>query len=224
MIDIFIDESGNLGKRERFFVISVIRFKSDADYKKWKNLAKGVVKNASRLKEIKSSVMSYASKKRILQMIERKSIGFNVWLGIIDTNHKHYVKHFITGDHSKELAFNYTLKNLFERYLARKIQKKYLVVCADQRNTKTGSKYSLGEYLTVELIHNDSIQLQSVSVQYCDSKDDYGVQLADLVANIAYTKFEYNQSRHLFDTYVKPNVLGEFRYPEFDGEKSEKSP
>ena len=215
MADIFIDESGNLGKGERFFVISVVQFESDLDYKKWKNLAKSIIKNEDGIEEIKSSAMSYDSKKKVLQRIKEKDIKFTVWLGVIDTNNRYYVERFIEEDNSKELAFNYTLKSLFERNIAKTIQKSRIVVCVDQRSTKTGSKYSLEDYLNAEFIHNSSIGLQSISIQYCDSKSNYGVQLSDLVANIVYTKFEYDQSKHLFEAYIKPKVLGELRYPQF---------
>ncbi len=214
MTDIFIDESGNLGKGEQFFIIAAVQFESDDDYKKWKNLAKRVIKNKNNLREIKSSAMDYDSKKEILQQIKKRNIRFTVWLGIIDTNHKRYKERFILKNNSKELAFNYTLKKMFERCIAKNIQKRHIVVCVDQRNTKTGSRYSLKDYLNVEFIHNQSITLQSVSIEYCDSKRSYGVQLSDLVANITYTKFEYNKSNHLFETYIKPKILGECSYPE----------
>ena len=55
-------------------------------------------------------------------------------------------------------------------------------------------------------------------------KRNYGVQLSDLVANITYTKFEYNTSNHLFETYIKPKILGECSYPEVAVIKNEKDP
>lgn len=215
MIDVFIDESGNLGKGDRFFIISAIQFESGHGYEKWQRLAKKVIKNTDTLKEIKSSAMSYNLKKKVLQQIEKADIRFRVWLGVIDTDHDHYKKRFISDDNSKELAFNYALNHLFGKNIAKIIQKRSISICLDQRSTKTDSKHSLEDYLNAEFLHDRSITVQNISIQYCDSKNNYGVQLSDLVANITYTRFEYNRSRHLFSTYIQPKILGKYNYPQY---------
>ncbi len=214
MTDIFIDESGNLGKGERFFIISVIQFNSDNDYKKWKRVARKIIKNKKHLKEIKSSSMDYTLKREVLEQARKQDIKFKVWLGIIDTDHDYYKQKFIMQDNSKELAFNYTLKKLFKETIAKEIQKEVAIVYVDQRNTKTGSRYSLGDYLNAEILHDPDVPLQKIIIYYQDSKNNYGIQLSDLIANITYTKLEHNKSKYLFKKYVSPRLSGKCKYPE----------
>ena len=217
MKEVFIDESGNLGKGERFFVIAVVCFDSDTDYKKWKRVAKKFIKKEDCLRnagEIKSFSMDYSLKKKVFEQIEKRNIGFRVWIGVIDTNHAHYRERFILQDNSKELAFNYTLKRLFEELIAKEVQEEVINIYVDQRNTKTGSRYSLREYLNAEFLHDPTIPLQRTFLYYQDSKNNYGIQLSDLIANIVYTKLEYNKSSYLFEKYVKSKLLGKCEYPE----------
>ncbi|MDD9868201.1 MAG: DUF3800 domain-containing protein [Candidatus Campbellbacteria bacterium] len=213
---LYIDESGNLGRGGRYFVFPVIYFSSRRHYKSWKNLAKKVIKNNSTLKtlgEIKGSDMNYALKKRILSEIDSKGIDFNIWLGIIDTAAQYYKEKYINSDSIKELAFNYTLNRLFQEKITRKISTKSVEVCIDNRNLKTGSKYSLEEYINVESIHNDNHCCESILVKYKNSKKCYGIQLADLIANIVFTKYEYNGSVGLYKNYIKPKILDVWEYP-----------
>ena len=209
----FIDESGNLGKREKFFVITVIEFNSSADRKKWKKIAY-TVKKSKGMDEIKANNMTYELKKEVMKEIVQRDIRYKVWLGVIDTDHEKYVQTYIQKNNSKELAYNYTLGKLFEEKIGKQITEKEISIYSDQRSTRTGSTYFCAGYLQMLLLNNPEIIVQTTQFTYKNSKDSYGIQLADLIANIAFTNFEYGKSKSLFETYIQPNLYEICTYPD----------
>ena len=174
-----------MGKSGRFLVFPVVYFNSKQEYKKWTRLAKKYTQSNKYLQkrgEIKCSSMRYEEKKELFIALHKRNVDFKIWCGVIDTNHEHYVERFISGRNPKELSFNYVLNQLFQRYIAKTIVSQTVKMYIDNRNLKTGSLYTLEGYINVESMHNKNHRCERVDVRYRDSKDCYGIQLADLIA------------------------------------------
>ena len=218
---LYIDESGNLGKGDRYFIITVVRFKTKADYRKWKIIVKKFLDKYPFLvarkdkQEIKGYKMLYKIRKEIMNAIQ--GIDFDIYYAVIDTNHPHYKNKFIQTSASKEIPFNYTLGKLFNRYIAKHINVEKVFINIDERRVKTGAKHNLAEYLSVLAIDNKDYRCNEVQMRYCDSTTVYGVQLADFISNTLYQFYESEKKKNkfLYNKYIKPRVKGrQVRYPE----------
>ena len=229
---LYIDESGNLGRGDRYFVITVVRFRTKAGYRKWRNVAymflnkyPFLTTTTKKKREVKGYNMPDPIREEIMEAIQ--GIDFDIYYAVIDTNHPHYKNKFIQTNASeedeeeipsKEIAFNYTLGKLFDRYIAKHINTEKIFINIDQRSVKTGAKHDLTGYLNHLSKGNEKHSCNEVKVHYCDSATESGIQLADLISNTLYQFYESGKKKNksLYSKYIKPRVKGRrVRYPEF---------
>lgn len=218
---LYIDESGNLGKGDRYFVITVIRFKTKVDYRKWTQVANMFFNQYSFLKksnnskpEIKGYKIPYHIRKQLLRLTQ--DIHFDIYYGFIDTDHPHYRRSFIEKRYiSKEVPFNYTLNKLFQRHIVKQINAKKIVMNIDERTVKTGQKHDLNGKINAEIIDNRKYhQCEEVVVYYHKSENVIGIQLADVIGYTLYQVYEYGKDKGVYYEYIKPKVKGMVIYPE----------
>ena len=204
---LFIDESGNPGMEGRFFVIGVVSFQGNEDYKKLSHIIQRTIKNDITLRiegEMKGFYMDYELKKEVLEAVRRNNIRFNAWFVIIDTDDDQYINNFINN--KKDPIFNEALNYLFQHRIADIIQSNDINLEIDNQNFNSKSIIIFDKYLNHESIVNKAHQCNSVVVNYHDSKDSYGVQFADLLSNIIYQRYEKNKCISLFNRYILPHV------------------
>ena len=218
---LYIDESGNLGRGDRYFVITVVRFKTKADYRKWQDVVKDfldtypfLTKNTKHKREMKGYKMPYRVRKMLLLALQ--NINVDVYYGVIDTNHPHYKSNFIQkGYVSKEIPFNYTLNKLFQKHIAQHINATKMVINMDERTVRTGQKHDLECYINVATIDNTNHQCNEVIVRYHDSARVHGIQLADFIGSTIYRFYELSRNKNLYHKYISSKIKGKVMYPDF---------
>ncbi|HET7657831.1 MAG TPA: DUF3800 domain-containing protein [Bacillales bacterium] len=194
----FIDESGSIPKhcskryKHRYFVIGFVHTQ---DPKKLKNTYKRALKhlrkyfpdhflNCDDPNEMKGSecppFMKYYILEKLITLTDIK-IGHMV----VDTwNIKDVFRLY------PDRSFNYLVKLMIEHFPISDLDKKQMIIRIDNRNSAIPSLKSLEEYLFKELVLNKGY-LDEVKVDYLDSKHNYNIQIADVVANTVYQHYRY---------------------------------
>ena len=225
---LFIDESGQLGGKEHYFVVMLLLI-TEESYKKWVKLSETLLNQLNRLRdvgkcqrieEIKAYYLSPAEKQMILNKILKVGIRFSLFAGVIDKSHPHFIEKFggegnNTGN-QKELAVNYILgKLLTTPNLLTKLTPfpSIIDISMDWRYPKIFRCKSLQSYLNEKVLANTNPDL-AYKINYQDSKKCKGVQLADFFANIVFAKCQYNRSQHLYKT-IQNNIVSFHKYPNF---------
>lgn len=124
-----------------------------------------------------------------------KVADFNISYLVIDKNNIN--KNFFS---KKNIYFNYMiylmLENIFKYYLESEI---YIRI--DNRNIKITAEDSLEEYLNIELIKNN-FHDKNIHVRYDDSEKNRYLQIADLIANALFSKFNFNKT-YFYDQILR---------------------
>ena len=103
-----------------------------------------------------------------------------------------YIKLFnasvdVKFDKNKARVFNYLLKLfLIHEISLKNIENDNLNLQIDERNVKTQAKYSLEDYLNIELGFTNLID-KTIQVTYFDSSNNKFIQVADVFSNIFYS-------------------------------------
>lgn len=209
MINLFIDESGTMTTKysnsHKYFVIAIVQINDDIllkhSFKKAINkFKKDILKYDTnqtifqkindnyKFKEFKGSSLPFNLKVNILKFLYYKN-SFNVFYIVIN-NEK--VKSSYYDNTAR--AFNYILnKELTYLIKSNKLNMEEISLHIDQRNTSTKTTYFLQEYLNTELFFEFFYNF-NIKVQYYDSKNKIGIQVADLFANMLYSVL-YNKKR-----------------------------
>lgn len=188
IMQIFIDESGNLGKKGRFFVIAAL---APDNPNRIKNIIKKCCLRFGKpdvLDEIKGEVLTFPRKQEILQKLNKK-----------DDLRRHYVvadkKHIdpkLLKDNN--LCFNYLASFLFKPIL--KGTNEDVEVIIDNRSVKVASKNSLQDYIKLKALTEWDFK-REILFAYTDSKNSKNLQAIHLIANVVYGKYTYN-TEHLY--------------------------
>lgn len=217
---VFIDESGDLGTGGRFFIISCVVLSEELN-RRWEKIARDYIRKYNKkkpkqkkIKEIKASNLSYKRKLEIVDRFFKGQEGLSIFLGIIDKKHKHFQNTFFGKQRENtELAFNYLIGKILDKGIADKFSdvKEWNLVI-DERNVAIQGRNSLQDYLNINRLFPETKGFR-VRTLYYDSKNLKGIQLADLIANIAFSKFEYKRSEGLFHK-ISGNIENQYKYPE----------
>ena len=211
---LIFDESGNLGKDGRYFVIACI---DTENVKELHNIMKRKIEIA-RLKfptmkthtnEIKASEAFPCVKYHLLECIAKK----NVKISYIVADLK-YVEARLLED--KNIFYNYIEVMLIKDLIGSNDFNRKINIISDSKTTKVTSADSFATYLKTKINYEMNIAVE-LNVKYLDSnaKNAYIVQAADYVANAIYAKYEYG--RTLYFDVLKNNfkVVEEFPRDKF---------
>lgn len=91
---------------------------------------------------------------------------------------------------SSSRSFNFLIKLIILNTRLSITEKEKLVLNIDNRNIAIPSLKELEGYLGAELILGES-KTKDIKVQYFDSQNSYGIQIADIFANLIYQRFRY---------------------------------
>lgn len=190
---LIFDESGNMGKNGRYFIISCIETNHPKEIhnimKKKLLQAKCKFPNAPFSGcELKASNAYPCIKYHILECLCNKSIDISyITIDLLHTSSS------LLRDNN--LLYNYACKLLINNLIDNSISGKNLNIWFDNHTVKVHSKNSFSDYIKLELIYNRNINA-SIAVEYINSNanDAYVIQAADYVANAIYTKYEYGNS------------------------------
>lgn len=187
---LIFDESGNLGKSGRYFVIACV---DTNNAKALHNIMKRKLKMADNLfpgikkdhaHEIKAKDAYPCVKYHIIESIVSKELTISYI--VIDLKH---VEERLLKD--KNILYNFATKILISRLITKKDEHSTVNIIFDNKTTKIASKNSLQEYIIAHLLYEENLDIK-IHFEYKDSDagDAFIVQAADYVANAIYTKFE----------------------------------
>lgn len=202
-VTVFVDESGIIAKhlsaKTNCFIITLL-FVEDENIGYLKNHFKKyrlqIAKKKAELwdeltstKEIKGSSVSEADKHSIYSKLFT-TCGDKFELGIIKLDNQFTTERFRSNS---SRAFNYLIKLYLQRAFTRSPLYKdldKLSFIIDERNVASESKFTLQEYLNIELNLTEHFCNDDISVHYYDSKKFILLQMADFISNTCYRKWQ----------------------------------
>ncbi len=201
MLKIYVDESGDLGRRGRYFVIGAF---CTEDGKRIRNVIK---KHCAKygIEELKNFGMSFAHKQEIALKFSKLNDHKIAYVCVDKTK--------IQSTHLRDdqnLLFNYAFSYLAQKLIANEQQDIKIVI--DNRNQKVGSKNSLGEYIRIKA-YTEWGFAYNIQTEYLDSKADRLIQAADFVAGNCYQRYHHNKS-HIYNI-LKPSISIKFPNSQF---------
>ena len=225
---VFVDESGIIpkhkSKKTNYFIITLLFVREENiaivknSFKKYRlQIAKRKQELYDELvnnKEIKGSSMSENEKNIIYDKLIQKC-GDKFELGIIILNNHKATAKFRSNS---SRAFNFLIKMYMQNVFVKSqlfIDLDKLTFIIDERNVATESKFTLQEYLNIELNLTEHYCNDEIEVHYYDSKKFILLQMADFISNTFYRKwqkhFKVNGNIRLL---LKQTVSGDvFKFP-----------
>ena len=190
-MQVYLDESGNLGRRGRFFVICALMPENP---KRIKNIIKGWIAELRKtnniiLDELKSSFLKFPEKQKILQKLAKKD---DFHCSYVVGDKKHIDPNLLKVNN---VCFNYLASHLFKPIL--KGTNEDVQVIIDNRSVKVSSKNSLKDYIKLEGLTKWGFN-KKITFEYKDSRDSKNLQAVDLIANVVYGRYTYNK-KHLYN-------------------------
>lgn len=212
---IIFDESGNLGKSGRYFVIACIDTKN---CKALHNIIKRKLKIADskfpdmkngHAHEIKAKDAYPCVKYHILECIKSKDLSISYI--VVDLEH---VKPSLLND--KNILYNFVMKILLDRIITNRDKGTKINILCDNKTTKITSKNSFEDYIKIHFNYEKDYDID-LNVRYIDSDagDAFVIQAADYVANAIYVNYEYNHGIYKGVLDEKLNVVEHFPYEKF---------
>ncbi len=217
-IYMYLDESGSIHKNSKtkyfavggYFTFAHDKLKIISKYKKI-NYEMKQNKNLSLDQEIKSYHMKDAEKINIFDNIQ----DMDTFFGCAKVFDKQAMKKEIIYSN---IFFNYAVKLLIKdcvipllnlELLANEVE---FIVSIDNRNIRVGELNNLETYLKTEFC----LENFNFKITYYDSKNHYGIQLADLVVN---TFYNYYKNKNIVKAVVPHLKSKNFRISLFPGDK-----
>lgn len=186
----YLDESGNLGRSGRFFVICALMPENP---KRIKNIIKGCIANFRKrniiLDELKSPFLTFPLKQKILQKLAKKD---DFHCSYVVGDKKHIDPNLLKVNN---VCFNYLASHLFKPIL--KGTNEDVQVIIDNRSVKVASKNSLKDYIKLEALTKWGFN-KKITFRYKDSRDVKNLQAVHLIANVVYGRYTYN-TKHLYN-------------------------
>lgn len=215
-INLFIDESGNLGSQGRYFLICALEVQEK------------VIKTLSR--RVSRLINSFKKEKLIPKDTELKGWSINEedrFILITKILSKDIKVRYIVLDKEKAtlLLKKCDDKNACYNYLVQLIVKKLIMthkelekinLYLDNRSVKIGNRLSLKPYLYNKLILEQLEKTKNVKriefeINYMESKSCYLIQCADIISNSLYKK--YNSDNNMFYKKIKSYINFESKFP-----------
>lgn len=191
---IYIDESGNLGKDGRFFVIAALM---PSNSKRIKNLVRhAFVKYCSvnRLltDELKGSLLTFPQRQDFLKRLCNKD---DFRCSYIVADKKHLLPRILQD---KNICYNYLTSHLLKPLLRSASEDVHIIF--DNHTIKVASINSLADYIKIEAYSKWGFT-HNLTITYQDSKSHLNLQAVDMLANTIYGKYHYRK-QHLYNLLV----------------------
>ena len=177
----FVDESGDLGAKGKYFAIVLL---APQNGKRISNfMKKFCVKN--NLNEVKGSNLSFPQKQDIISKLCRAN-DYTVSYIVAD---KENIDTKIFED--KNLCYNYLFSFLVRKTI--KSTSDDITIMLDNHSTKVKSINSLSDYIKIKAYTQWNYR-QNLNICYVNSKDSKIVQATDVIANAVYAKYTYGKT------------------------------
>jgi len=198
MITVFVDESGDLGKRGRYFVIAMLvprRGKRISNFMK-----RFCLKN--KLQEVKAAQLSFPQKQKIFDRLTSAN-DYTISYIVADKHNIDNKKLF----EDKNLCYNYLFSFLIKKTI--KSTREDISILLDNHSTKVKSINSLCDYIKIKAFTQWNYQ-NNLHINYTNSKDSKVVQAADVVANAIYANYAYGK-KHFYNMLT---ISESIKFPE----------
>jgi len=193
----FVDESGDLGTKGRYFVITLLA------PQKSKRISNFMRKFCARnsLQEVKASQLSFPQKQFI----------FNKLCSANDYTISYIVADKLNIDNKKiledkNLCYNYLFSFLVKKTV--KSTQEDITLLLDNHSTKVKSINSLADYIKIKAFTQWGFT-HDLNISYVDSKNSKIVQSTDVISNAIYAKYTYGKDHF----YSKLTVSESIKFP-----------
>lgn len=197
MLKVFIDESGDLGQNEGYFIIAMLLAH---DSKRIKNFTKAFCAKNS-LDEVHSYDLTFPQKQFLINQLVKQQ-DYSVSYIIVD-------KMMLTSQQlykSNNLIFNFLFSFLIRDVIRANTDD--ILAFLDNRTQKVASVNSLKDYITIKA-NFEWGYTKNLTIEYKDSKNCKPIQIADLVANAIRRKYVNGND----DFYSRLNIVKSIRFP-----------
>lgn len=174
----FVDESGDLGTKGKYFAIVLL---APQNNKRISNFMRKFCV-ANQLEEVKASNLNFTQKQEVL-------------LKLCSAND--YTVSYIVADkenidarifHDKNLCYNYLFSFLVRKTI--RSTQEDITIMLDNHSTKVKSINSLADYIKIKAYTQWNFKY-NLNICYVDSRASKIVQATDVVANAIYAKYTY---------------------------------
>lgn len=182
MKSLFVDESGNLGTKDRYFVLAMLAPQRS------KRIINFMRKFCARhnLTEIKASKLSVPRKQEIFNKLCSAN-DYVISYIVVDKWHIDNKKLF----EDKNVLYNYLFSFLVKKTIkSTQVDLNFLL---DNHSTKVKSINSLADYIKLKAYTQFGCQ-HNIDLAYTDSKNSKIVQAADVIANAIWAHYNYGSS------------------------------
>jgi hypothetical protein len=183
MVEVFIDESGNLGKGGKYFVMAAVVCSNNKSKTRLKRILKKACLEFSStntpLKEIKSNELSFEQLQEVATKVISKA-DHEIFILAVEK------KHFKTRLENN-LSYMY-----LSGILSKQVLKKYdddLTITFDARDVKQTSLTAISDYLKIKAYEDWGFK-HELSVYRKESHTMYCLQAADFAAHTAYRHYK----------------------------------
>lgn len=198
MITAFVDESGDLGKGGRYFIIAIIvpqKGKRIVNFMK-----RFCAKN--NLNEVKAAHISFSQKQEIFNKLTSAN-DYTISYIVADKHNIDNKKLF----EDKNLCYNYLFSFLIKKTI--KSANDDVSILLDNHSTKVKSINSLCDYIKIKSLTQWNYQ-KNLHINYVDSKNSKVIQAIDVIANAIFAKYEYGKEHF----YNKLTISESIRFPQ----------
>jgi|AntRauTorckE6833_2_1112554.scaffolds.fasta_scaffold00067_64 hypothetical protein len=197
MLKLYIDESGDLGLNEGYFIIAMLMAHDS-------NRIKNIIKNFCAyhgLEEVHANKLNFPNKQFLINKLT-KQIDYSVSYIVVDKMMIENKKLF----KSNNLLFNYLVSFLVKDVF--KANTDNIMIYMDNRNQKVASINSLSEYIQIKAMTSWGFD-KDTTFQYCNSKNHKSIQMVDFIANCIRRKYVHKNK----DFYNRLNIAKSIQFP-----------
>ena len=216
-INLYIDESGNLGKGNgRYFLICALEvdntIKESIKKRSGRVICRYKIKNGiSKTIEIKGSSLNESNRNELIDSILYK--GIKVRYIVLDISQTTML---LTKADDKNACYNYLIQLLVKQLLKDYKDLEVVNLYLDNRSVKIGNRLSLKPYLYNKLVleqleKKKKVKRVDFNIFYLESESCYLIQWSDIIANSLYKKYNSNDDKYY--KKIKPYIVYESEFP-----------
>lgn len=185
MINVFVDESGDLGTKGRYFVIAMLVPQNS------KRIVNFMRKFCARnkLTEVKAAELSFPQKQKIFDRLTSAN-DYTISYIVLDKHNLDNKKLF----EDKNLCYNYLFSFLIKKTI--KSTKDDISILLDNHSTKVKSINSLCDYIKIKAFTQWNYQ-NNLHIRYTNSQDSKIIQATDVIANTIFAYYTYGK-KHFY--------------------------
>ncbi|MDY0395450.1 DUF3800 domain-containing protein [Virgibacillus halophilus] len=200
------DESGNMGRKGRYFTIACVETHNTKPLiNVMKKACLKVKKEFPHLtgnREIKASDSFPVIKDYILRRIVTKDIKIRYATADLP-----YVNRKLLED--ENLLYNFLLHFIIVPVAKRSCVNE-IDIFLDKRSIKVESLHSFKNYISIKINYELKLDVK-INVSYVESHNSYCIQVADFLANVINSYYEYGHD-HCFKI-IKPKIVQHEKFP-----------